>query len=180
MAEDRKEKEKKKTKRSAAEAGGKSAKPAPAQPKPSKSTETAAKPETTAKPETAAKPEATSRKVPVVRARAKYLRSPARKTRLVADHIRGRSVDEARAILQFSPRAVARELEKLLDSAVANAENNHDLVGDELRISALLVDEGPTLKRYRPRAMGRATPIMKRTCHVSLSLTPLSSGRGRN
>jgi ribosomal protein L22 len=108
----------------------------------------------------------------LVRAQAKYVRTSARKARLVCDHIRGKSVDEARAILQFTPRAVARDWSKLLESAVANAEHNHELVGDELRIKDAHADEGPTLKRYRPRAMGRATRIRKRTTHLSITLTP--------
>jgi ribosomal protein L22 len=109
---------------------------------------------------------------PVVRAQAKYVRSPARKARLVCDHIRGKSVDEARAVLRYAPRAVARDWERLLESAVANAEHNHELVGDDLRIAEAYADEGPTLKRYRPRAMGRATRIRKRTSHLTITLTP--------
>jgi ribosomal protein L22 len=107
-----------------------------------------------------------------VRALAKYVRTSPRKARLVADHVRGKSVDEARAILAFSPRSVARDWSKVLESAVANAEHNHELVGDELRIKAITADEGPTLKRYRPRAMGRATRIRKRTSHLTITLTP--------
>lgn len=109
---------------------------------------------------------------PVVRAHAKYVRSSARKARLVCDHIRGRSVEEARAILAFTPRAVAKDWSKLLESAVANAEHNHELDGDDLVIKAAHADEGPTLKRFRPRAMGRATPIRKRTSHLTILLTP--------
>jgi ribosomal protein L22 len=109
---------------------------------------------------------------PVVRAQAKYVRSSARKARLVCDHIRGKSVEEARAILAFTPRAVARYWSKLLESAVANAEHNHELDGDELLIKAAHADEGPTLKRFRPRAMGRATQIRKRTSHLTILLTP--------
>ena len=90
----------------------------------------------------------------------------------MCDHIRGKSVDEARAILDFAPRAAARDWSKLLESAVANAEHNHELVGDELKITDAHADEGPTLKRYRPRAMGRATRIRKRTAHLSITLTP--------
>jgi len=111
----------------------------------------------------------------VVRARAKYVRTSARKARLVCDHIRGKSVDEARAILAFTPRAVARDWSKLLESAVANAEHNHELVGEELRIVSVHADEGPTLKRFRPRAMGRATRIRKRTSHLTIELTPKES-----
>jgi ribosomal protein L22 len=108
----------------------------------------------------------------LVRAQAKYVRTSARKARLVCDHIRGKSVDEARAILAHTPRAVARDWSKLLESAIANAEHNHELVGDELRIHAVTADEGPTLKRFRPRAMGRATRIRKRTSHLTITLTP--------
>jgi len=108
----------------------------------------------------------------LVRAQAKYVRTSARKARLVCDHIRGKSVLEARAILAHTPRAVARDWSKLLESAVANAENNHELIGDELRIASVTADEGPTLKRYRPRAMGRATRIRKRTSHLTILLTP--------
>jgi large subunit ribosomal protein L22 len=109
---------------------------------------------------------------PVVRAHAKYVRTSARKARLVCDHIRGKSVTEARAILAHTPRAVAEDWEKLLNSAVANAEHNHELLGDDLRILSVTADEGPTLKRFRPRAMGRASRIRKRTSHLSIALTP--------
>jgi ribosomal protein L22 len=111
----------------------------------------------------------------VVRAQAKYVRTSARKARLVCDHIRGKSVLEARAILAHTPRAVARDWSKLLESAVANAENNHELIGDELHIASVTADEGPTLKRFRPRAMGRATRIRKRTSHLTILLTPKES-----
>jgi ribosomal protein L22 len=109
---------------------------------------------------------------PMVRAHAKYVRTSARKARLVCDHIRGKSVEEARAILAHANRDVARDWMKLLESAVANAEHNHELVGDDLRIHAVKADEGPTLKRFRPRAMGRATQIRKRTSHLTITLTP--------
>ena len=109
---------------------------------------------------------------PVVRARARYVRVSPRKARLVADQIRGMPVDEARTLLAFSSRGAARDLLRLLDSAAANAEANHDLVADDLRIDAISVDEGPTLKRWRARARGRATPIHKRTSHLSVALTP--------
>ena len=111
----------------------------------------------------------------LVRAQAKYVRTSARKARLVCDHIRGKSVLEARAILAHTPRHVARDWSKLLESAVANAENNHELIGDELRIAFVTADEGPTLKRFRPRAMGRATRIRKRTSHLTILLTPKES-----
>jgi ribosomal protein L22 len=110
----------------------------------------------------------------LVRAQARYVRSSARKARLVCDNIRGKTVDEARAILAFSPRHVAEAWSKLLESAVANAENNHDLNVEDLKIQAVYADEGPTLKRFRPRAMGRATRIRKRTSHLTIHLTPRS------
>jgi large subunit ribosomal protein L22 len=109
---------------------------------------------------------------PVVRAQAKYVRSSPRKARLVCDHIRGKSVDEARAILAHTPRAVARDWSKLLESAIANAENNHELVGEDLYVKAVHADDGPTIKRFRPRALGRATKIRKRTSHLTILLTP--------
>jgi ribosomal protein L22 len=110
-----------------------------------------------------------------VRAEAKWVRTSARKARLVVDHIRGRSVPEARTVLAFTPRAAAREVEKVLRSAVANAEANHGLIGDELVVSAAYVDEGPTIKRWRPRARGRVGSIHKRTCHITVKLA--ESGR---
>jgi large subunit ribosomal protein L22 len=96
-----------------------------------------------------------------------------RKARLVTDHIRGRSVPEARTVLAFTTRAAAREIEKVLKSAVANAEANHGLFGDDLRVSAAYVDEGPTIKRWRARARGRAARIRKRTCHITIMLAPV-------
>ena len=111
--------------------------------------------------------------LPVVRARARYVRVAPRKARLVADQVRGLHIEQARALLAFSPRGAAQDIQKLIDSAAANAENNHDLVGDEMRISSITVDEGPTLRRFRPRALGRATPINKRTSHIAVALTPV-------
>ncbi len=108
----------------------------------------------------------------LVRAQARYVRTSARKARLVCDHIRGTDVEQARAILSFTPRGAAKPWKKLLESAIANAEHNHELVGDELKIASVHADEGPTLKRYRPRAMGRATRIRKRTSHLTITLTP--------
>jgi ribosomal protein L22 len=105
-----------------------------------------------------------------VRAQAKWVRMSARKGRVVAEHIRGRSVPEARAVLAFTTRAAAREIEKVLASAVANAEANHGLVGDELIVHTAVVDEGPTLKRWRARARGRVARIKKHTCHVTVVL----------
>ncbi len=109
---------------------------------------------------------------PVIRASARYVRIAPRKARLIADQVRGLHIEKARALLQFSPRGAAEDIHKLLNSAAANAENNHDLIADEMRISSITVDEGPTLKRYRPRAQGRATPINKRTSHIAVALTP--------
>ncbi len=171
------------------------AKPEPETPdaeKPEPETPEAEKPEATkpeaekpepAKPARSAKPTrpAPSRRraqrepgtpIPVVRAQAKYVRSSPRKARLVCDHIRGKTVEEARAILAHTPRAIARDWSKLLESAVANAEHNHELVGEDLYVKAVTADDGPTIKRFRPRAMGRATPIRKRTSHLTISLTP--------
>ena len=109
---------------------------------------------------------------PVVRARASYVRIAPRKARLVANQVRGLPIDDALTLLRFSPRGAARDIAKLIGSAAANAENNHDLVADDLLIKEISVDEGPTLRRYRPRALGRATRINKRTCHIKVALTP--------
>ena len=105
-----------------------------------------------------------------VRAQAKYIRSSARKSRLVANHIRGKSVDEARSHLAHSPRTIAGDWSKLLESAVANASHNKGLDPDNLFVFSINADEGPTLKRFRPRAMGRATKIRKRTSHLTIVL----------
>ena len=107
-----------------------------------------------------------------VRAEAKWVRISPRKARLVVEHIRGRSVPEARTVLAFTPRAAAREIEKVLHSAVSNAEANHGLVGDDLVVSAAYVDEGPTIKRWRARARGRVARIRKRTCHITVKVAP--------
>jgi ribosomal protein L22 len=119
-----------------------------------------------------ARPAPTNGTRPVVKAHAKYVRTSARKARLVADHVHNKSIVEARAILAHTPRAVAEDWEKLLNSAVANAEHNHELLGDDLTILSITADEGPTLKRFRPRAMGRASRIRKRTSHLTITLTP--------
>ena len=107
-----------------------------------------------------------------VGATAKFVHVTPRKARLVADHIRGRSVPEARTILAFTQRAAARDIEKVLKSAVANAESNPNLNwnGDDLVISAVYIDEGPTLKRWQQRARGRVSQILKRTCHITIKL----------
>src|SRR5437762_10069583 len=106
-----------------------------------------------------------------VRAQAKYVRMSPRKARLVAEHIRGRSVPEARAVLAFTAREAAGELEKVLQSAVSNAEANHGIPEDRLYISHAYVDGGPVMKRWRARARGRVARIRKRTCHITVRLT---------
>ena len=133
----------------------------------------AAKKETKFESKKAAPKKAVAAPELVVRASARYVRIAPRKARLIADQVRGLHIEKARALLQFSPRGAAQDIHKLIDSAAANAENNHDLIGDEMRISSITVDEGPTLKRYRPRAQGRATPIHKRTSHIAVALTPV-------
>jgi large subunit ribosomal protein L22 len=105
-----------------------------------------------------------------VKAEARWVRSSARKARIVLANVRGRTVPEARTILRFTQRHVATDIEKVLHSAVSNAEANHGLVGDELVIAAAFANEGPTLKRFRPRARGRASQILKRTCHITILL----------
>ena len=117
----------------------------------------------------------------LVRAEAKWVRTSARKARIVLEHIRGRSVPEARTILAFTQRAAAKDIEKVLRSAVANAEANHGLIGDELVVAAAYANEGPTLKRWRPRARGRVNRIFKRTCHITVVLgeDPRADGQQR-
>jgi large subunit ribosomal protein L22 len=110
-----------------------------------------------------------------VKAIARWVRMSPRKARLVTEHIRGRSVPEARTVLAFTPRAAAREIEKVLRSAIANAEANHNLDGDELIVKAAYVDEGPVMKRWRARARGRAVQIHKPTCHITVVLTESAS-----
>jgi large subunit ribosomal protein L22 len=110
-----------------------------------------------------------------VRAAAKWVRITPRKARLVVEHIRGRTVPEARTMLAFSERAAAREIDKLLRSAVANAEANHDLIGDDLVVKTVYVDEGPTIKRWRARARGRAARIRKHMCHITITLAPATT-----
>ena len=159
-------------------------KKAPARRSPAKK-EGAAKPESKAPAKEEAKPKAQPQRrrkpeakpVPVlVRASARYVRVAPRKARLVADQVRGLHIDRARALLQFTSRGAARDIGKLLDSAAANAENNHELIADEMKVAEITVDEGPTLRRYRPRALGRATRINKRTSHISVALTPEEDG----
>ena len=145
---------------------------APAKPKRSAAEKASKQPEPAAKPKAKPSKPVAEGELQLVRAQAKYVRTSARKARLVCDHLRGKSVEEARAILAHANRQVAEDWSKLLESAVANAEHNHELVGEDLKIHAVYADEGPTLKRFRPRAMGRATQIRKRTSHLSIALTP--------
>ena len=105
-----------------------------------------------------------------VRAEARYVRTAPRKAQLVTEQIRGRSVPEARTILAFMTRDAARDVERVLSSAVANAEANHNLDGDDLYVSIATVGAGPTLKRWRARARGRVARIKKRTCHITIAL----------
>jgi len=142
------------------------AKKEPAKKAPAKSE---AKPKSETKPKRAKK-DAPER--PVVNARARFVRVAPRKARLVADQVRGLPIEDALPLLRFSTRSAAQDIRKLIESAAANAENNHDLVADELLIKDIHVDEGPTLRRYRPRALGRATRINKRTSHIAVALTP--------
>jgi ribosomal protein L22 len=110
-----------------------------------------------------------------VRATARYVRSSPRKSRLVVDHIRDSSVEDARVFLQFTARHVGRDVAKVVESAVANAEHNHELDAENLHIVKAFVDEGPTLKRWRPRAKGRATQILKRTSHITVVVSDVPS-----
>ena len=105
-----------------------------------------------------------------VRAEARYVRTAPRKAQLVVEQIRGRTVPEARTVLTFMTRDAARDVARVLESAVANAEANHGLTGDELYVSAAYVGAGPTLKRWRARARGRVARIRKRTCHITVRL----------
>jgi large subunit ribosomal protein L22 len=116
----------------------------------------------------------------VVRAQARWVRLSARKARVVLEHIRGRSVPEARTVLAFTQRAAAVEIEKVLRSAVANAEANHGVLdANELVILHAFADEGPTLKRWKPRARGRVNRIRKRTCHITIELVQLEEAPAR-
>jgi large subunit ribosomal protein L22 len=168
----KKEPKKAAPKKAAKKAGGKTAaKKAPAK----KAAKKASKEKAPAKKPAAKKAEPKKAKKPVaivVRASSRYVRVAPRKARLIADQVRGLHIDKARALLQFSPRGAAHDIGKLIESAASNAENNHDLVADEMRVAEITVDEGPTLKRFRPRALGRATPIHKRTSHIAVALSP--------
>jgi ribosomal protein L22 len=123
----------------------------------------------------ASKKEETVTEPTFVRATARYVRSSPRKSRLVVDHIRDSSVQDARVFLQFTARHVGRDVAKVVESAVANAEHNHELDADNLHIVKAFVDEGPTLKRWRPRAKGRATQILKRTSHITVIVSDVPS-----
>jgi large subunit ribosomal protein L22 len=109
---------------------------------------------------------------PEVRAVARYVRVAPDKARQVIAHIRGLGADEARDMLRLSPKGVSTQILKTLDSAIANAEHNNGLDADELVVSLAYVDEGPVLRRYRPRALGRAYRIRKRTSHITIILAP--------
>ena len=111
------------------------------------------------------------------RASVKYIRTSPRKMRRVVDLIRGQHVEEARRILRFSPLGATRDVEKLLNSAVANAEQQPGIISENLMVSRAWVDEGPTLKRFRPRAYGRATRVRKRTAHVTLVVQTMGEER---
>jgi ribosomal protein L22 len=151
------------------------AKKAPAQKAPAKSGAKPKAAEKTAAAKTAGSKRATKKEAPerpVVNARARFVRVAPRKARLVADLVRGLPLEDALPLLRFSTRSAAQDIRKLIESAAANAENNHDLVADDLLIKDIHVDEGPTLRRYRPRALGRATRINKRTSHIAVALTP--------
>jgi large subunit ribosomal protein L22 len=111
------------------------------------------------------------------RATVKYVRTSPRKMRRVVDLIRGQHVEEARRILRFSPLGATRDVEKLLNSAVANAEQQPGVIGENLMVSKAWVDAGPTLKRFRPRAYGRATKVRKRTTHVTLVVKTMGDER---
>src|SRR5918911_1464467 len=102
------------------------------------------------------------------RASASFVRISPTKARLVVNLIRGRHVEDARRVLKFTQRGAATPIGKVLESAIANAEHNRGLPADELVVTRAWIDEGPTLKRFRPRALGRATRIRKRTCHISI------------
>jgi ribosomal protein L22 len=146
----------------------------PAEKKPAAKKPAAKKPadkKTEAKPKAKPKPKEPAER-PVVNARARFVRVAPRKARLVADQVRGLPLEDALPLLRFSTRGAAQDIRKLLESAAANAETNHDLVADDLLIKDIHVDEGPTLRRYRPRALGRATRINKRTSHIAVALTP--------
>ena len=112
-----------------------------------------------------------------VKAVSKYIRISPQKARLVIDQIRGLPVNRALELLQFSPKKAAKPIKKTLESAIANAENNEGADIDELRVEMVYIDEGPTLKRWLPRAKGRATSIFKRTSHITIAVGDTRGGR---
>jgi large subunit ribosomal protein L22 len=120
---------------------------------------------------------ATESDIVTVRAQARWVRMSARKARVVLEHVRGRTVSDAHTALRFTPRAAATEIEKVLLAAVANAEANHGLDGDDLVVLEAYADEGPTLKRWRARARGRVNRIRKRTCHITIVVGELEAAR---
>jgi ribosomal protein L22 len=142
-----------------------------AKPKADAKAKTESKPKAETKPKAKPKPKEPAER-PIVNASARFVRVAPRKVRLVADQVRGLPLEDALPLLRFSTRGAAQDIRKLLESAAANAETNHDLVADDLLIKDIHVDEGPTLRRYRPRALGRATRINKRTSHIVVALTP--------
>jgi large subunit ribosomal protein L22 len=111
-------------------------------------------------------------------ARSRYVRMSATKARFMLDQIRGRHVEDAKRVLQFTPRSAAREISKILDAAIANAENALRASSEDLYVTRAWADEGPTLKRWMPRAQGRATRIRKRMCHINVVVEPRRSGGG--
>lgn len=115
--------------------------------------------------------------MPEIQAQAKYMRYSAQKARLVADQIRGMAALPALDLLAFSPKRAAKYFKKVLESAIANAEHNNGADVDELTVSTVYVDEGPTFKRHRARAKGRGARILKRTCHLTVKV---STGVGEN
>lgn len=114
--------------------------------------------------------------LPRVRAQARYVRMTAMKARRIVNLVRGRSATDALSVCRFSPQAAAEVVGKVIASAVANAENNHGLKPETLTVAAAWVDEGPTLKRFQPRAQGRAFRINKRTCHITVELVSVETG----
>lgn len=106
-----------------------------------------------------------------IQAQAKYMRYSAQKARLVGDQIRGKDVLEALDVLAFSPKRAAKDFKKVLESAIANAEHNNGADVDDLKVSTVYVDEGPTFKRHKARAKGRAARILKRTCHITVKVS---------
>jgi large subunit ribosomal protein L22 len=119
-------------------------------------------------------PDTATKDTPQTKATLKYLRTSAYKVREVLDLIRGLDVEDARHVLMFNERGPAREVLKVLNSAVANADHTLNIPADELKVAVAFADEGPTIKRWRPRARGRATRIRKRTCHITIIVARLT------